>query len=82
LQVRVTFSPAEGGTLAVCDSGAAVPKGTAAQLFEAPVTSRTGLGVGLYHAAKQANQLGYRLALAVNEPGNVCFVLTRQTGVA
>jgi hypothetical protein len=41
--------------------------------------SHTGLGVGLYHAAKQAAQFGYRLTLAANEPGRVCFVLTRGT---
>jgi len=77
LQVRVTFSAARGGTLAVCDNGAAVVKSTTEQLFEAPVQSQTGLGVALYQSAKQANQLGYRLALAANEPGTVCFVLAR-----
>ncbi|HKU71089.1 MAG TPA: ATP-binding protein [Burkholderiales bacterium] len=80
VQVRVTFSAARGGTLAVCDNGAALAKGMADQLFEAPVTSQTGLGVGLYQSSKQAGQLGYRLALAANEPGMVCFVLTREGG--
>ena len=80
LLVRVAFSPARGGTLCVCDSGTAVPKSLAAQLFDAPVSSQNGLGVGLYHAAKQASRLGYRLTLAANEPGTVCFVLTRETG--
>jgi signal transduction histidine kinase len=78
LQVRVTFSSVRGGALAVCDSGAAVAKGVAADLFSAPVASRTGLGVGLYHAAQQAERLGYRLTLAANEPGRVCFFLTRE----
>ncbi|OGA38181.1 MAG: hypothetical protein A3G24_20405 [Betaproteobacteria bacterium RIFCSPLOWO2_12_FULL_62_13] len=78
LRVRVTFSPARGGTLTVCDNGAAVADGVAAQLFAAPVTSQTGLGVGLYHAAKQAERLGYCLALTANEPGRVCFALTRE----
>ena len=80
LQVRVTLSAARGGTLTVCDNGAAIAKTTESQLFEAPVPSQSGLGVGLYHSAKQASQLGYRLALAANEPGNVCFVLTREAG--
>ncbi len=78
LKVRVMFSPARGGTLTVCDNGAAISKNVVAELFEAPVASHTGLGVGLYHAAKQANLLGYRLALAANEPGRVCFLLTRE----
>ena len=80
LQVRVTLSAAHGGTLTVCDSGAAIAQSTASQLFEAPVPSHSGLGVGLYHSARQAAQLGYRLKLAANEPGTVCFVLTREEG--
>ncbi len=78
LQVRVTFSAARGGTLAVCDNGAAVVKSTTEQLFEAPVQSHTGLGVALYQSAKQAKQLGYRLVLAANDPGTVCFMLARE----
>jgi len=62
----------------VCDNGAAVPKNVADQLFDAPVTSQTGLGVGLYHSARQAAPLGYRLALTVNEQGRVCFELARE----
>ena len=80
VQVRVTFSAARGGTLAVCDNGAALAKGMADQLFEAPVPSQTGLGVGLYQSSRQAAQLGYRVALAANEPGTVCFMLTREGG--
>jgi signal transduction histidine kinase len=79
-QVRVTFSALAGGTLTVCDNGAAVPKATAAQLFETPVSSHTGLGVGLYHAAQQATDLGYRVTLVANEPGIVCFALARGDG--
>jgi signal transduction histidine kinase len=77
IQVRVTLSPARGGTLTVCDSGSAIAPATAEQLFEAPVTSQSGLGVALYQSSRQARQLGYRLALAANQPGTVCFVLTR-----
>ncbi|MFN7087123.1 MAG: hypothetical protein ACK4N4_10935 [Burkholderiales bacterium] len=78
LQVCVTFAAAGGGALTVCDSGAAISRGVAVQLFDSPVPSRTGLGVGLYHAAKQAQRLGYRLALTANETGRVCFVLARE----
>ena len=77
LQVRVTLSTARGGTLTVCDNGAPVADSVVEQLFDNPVQSQTGLGIGLFQAAKQALQAGYRLALAANEPGVVCFVLTR-----
>jgi signal transduction histidine kinase len=77
VQVRVTLSAERGGTLTVCDNGAAIEKEVAGQLFEAPVGSQTGLGIGLYHSARQAAQLGYRLALAANRAGSVCFTLTR-----
>jgi len=78
LLVRVTLSAARGGTLTVCDNGAAIANNVAEQLFDNPVQSQTGLGIGLFQAAKQAAQAGYRLALAANEPGMVCFVLTRE----
>jgi hypothetical protein len=33
------------------------------------------LGIGLYQAARQAEQLGYQLHVAYNEQGRVCFEL-------
>lgn len=82
VRVRVTFSPARGGTLAVCDDGAPVPAQLAGQILRAPVPSQSGLGVGLYQSARAAAEHGYRLALAANEPGRVCFVLTPEPGTA
>ena len=78
LQIHVTFSPAGGGRLTVCDTGRPVADGVAAKLFAVPVASHAGLGVGLYHAARHAVQLGYALALAANEDGRVCFELARK----
>ena len=75
--VHVAFDPA-GMTLSVTDSGAAIAKSLAAQLFSAPLPSNVGLGVGLYHAARYAAQHGYRLSLARNQPGDVCFRLARE----
>ena len=49
----------------------------AARLLAAPVPSQTGLGIGLYQASKQAQQLGYKLTLASNNDGRVCFELAR-----
>jgi len=42
------------------------------------VPSQYGLGVGLFQAAKQAGQLGYRLTLTSNDNGKVCFELARE----
>ena len=73
--IRAHFAPAQGGTLQVLDSGSAMPMAVAAKLFDAPVVSHTGLGIGLYQAARQANQLGYRLRVAQNAEGQVGFEL-------
>ena len=73
-EVHVAFDPA-CMTLSVTDSGAAIAKSLAAQLFSAPLPSNAGLGVGLYHAARFAAQHGYALSLAHNAPGEVCFRL-------
>lgn len=64
-----------GSSLRVCDDGSPIGASVAAHLFSGPVNSQTGLGIGLYQAAKQAEQLGYRLTIAENVPGHVCFEL-------
>ncbi|MBK9445009.1 MAG: HAMP domain-containing histidine kinase [Betaproteobacteria bacterium] len=70
---------AGGDLLSVSDNGAPLPDSLAAALFSAPVASETGLGIGLYHAARQAEALGYDLRLAENQPGEVRFELRRQS---
>ena len=77
INVEVVFDAARRA-LSVTDSGSAVPAAVAAELFSAPVASKFGLGVGLYHAAKYAAQHGYQLTLADNEPGAVRFMLAAQ----
>ena len=53
-----------------------VPAELASKLLRAPVDSRTGLGIGLYQAARQAEAAGFQLALRDNRDGEVCFALT------
>jgi hypothetical protein len=77
--IRVRASLEQSGAelvLRVCDTGSAVSGELAAGLLRAPVASSGGLGIGLYQAARQAEALGYRLALLANEDGEVCFVLS------
>jgi len=62
--------------VAVADTGSPVPRASAAALFREPVRSRTGLGIGLFQAARQAETLGWRLTLARNLPGEVRFELS------
>ena len=64
--------------LAVCDDGAAVEAGIAARLFLEPIERGAGLGIGLYHVARQARDAGYRVELASNRDGEVCFRLSRE----
>jgi signal transduction histidine kinase len=76
VQVRVELRcGAEQLALRVCDTGVAVPREIASSLMRAPVSSRGGLGIGLYQAARQADAAGYRLALESNRDGEVCFGL-------
>jgi C4-dicarboxylate-specific signal transduction histidine kinase len=77
LRVRASLADRDGLALRVADSGSAVPAETANALMRAPVPSRAGLGIGLYQAARQAEALGYRLALEKNEDGDVRFALRR-----
>lgn len=61
--------------LSVCDSGSAIPQGLAEQLLHTVVESDDGLGVGLFQAARWAEQSGYCLLLQENRTGKVCFEL-------
>ncbi len=65
----------DGLVLRVRDSGTAVPEDVAASLMRAPVRSASGLGIGLYQAARLAESGGYGLALERNNDGDVCFAL-------
>lgn len=62
-------------TLTVTDSGSSAPEHVARNLFQSPVTSDFGLGVGLYQAARQAARQGYRLSLENNRSGQVSLTL-------
>ena len=80
LRISVSFQPDAGGRLTICDTGKAIPQAVATRLFAAPVPSQNGLGIGLYQASKQAQQLGYQLTLESNSDGRVCFELARSGG--
>jgi len=75
--LEITVALSAGPRLRVCDTGAPVPAAIAEDLLLAPVASDSGLGVGLFQAAKFAERSGYRLKLAENRGGNVCFELVR-----
>lgn len=75
--VRIELLDTRGPGLRVCDDGEAVPPDLVEQLFERPVASKSGLGIGLYQASAQAQQHGYGLRLTENRDGAVCFEMTR-----
>ena len=80
VSVSVAIQP-EPPRLIVCDSGAAVPESIAVSLLRGVVVSENGLGIGLYQAARWAEQLDYRLMLVSNRAGKVCFELRAGEGV-
>ncbi len=78
LQLELVRNDA-GFELMVCDNGSAMADAIAASLFVGPVSSESGYGIGLYHAARYAQAAGYRLELAENRAGRVCFRLRLET---
>ena len=76
VRIRVTLTCGERVALRVCDTGHAVQPELATMLLRAPVVSRSGLGIGLYQAARQAEASGYLLELKENRDGEVCFALS------
>ena len=76
IDITVSLVSDDGGTaLSVFDTGSGVDAEVVSSLFKAPVTSRHGLGIGLYQAAVHAEQLGYRLELEENGRSGVRFEL-------
>lgn len=73
LAISIRFAE---GSLIVADDGQAIAPALAGSLLSEPVSSEDGLGVGLYHAARQAEGVGYALALVENRPGCVAFRLS------
>ncbi|MEM7540801.1 MAG: ATP-binding protein [Pseudomonadota bacterium] len=65
--------------LSVRDDGEAISAALTKRLFEKPVESADGLGIGLYQITRFADQLGYRFFLADNRDGEVCFKLVRES---
>jgi hypothetical protein len=78
IRVQVELGRNEAGfELVFCDNGSPIPDPVASNLFLGPVSSESGYGIGLYHAARYANAAGYRLELAENRAGRVCFRLAQ-----
>jgi K+-sensing histidine kinase KdpD len=77
LRILVRLQWKDGFALSVCDDGAPVPNSLAAQLFNSPVQSNSGLGVGMYQAARFAREQGYEIALSSNQQGQVCFTMAQ-----
>ena len=61
--------------LSICDDGEAIAAEIEDSLFAQPVSSGSGMGIGLYQAAIMAQAFQYQLELSQNEPGRVCFNL-------
>ena len=66
--------------LSVCDNGDAIDEEIEGSLFTKPVSSGSGMGIGLYQSAIMAHAFNYELELSQNEPGRVCFNLFQHLG--
>lgn len=78
LRIQVTLDCRSSIEFRVCDSGRAIPVELERDLFRAPVQSHSGLGIGLYHAARHAEANGFSLGLLKNRDGEVCFSFSRK----
>ena len=77
LRILARLQWSGGFVLSVCDDGQPVPDSLVKTLFNSPVQSNSGLGVGMYQVARFAREQGYEVALSSNEPGRVCFTMAR-----
>lgn len=76
LKISVIFGvDRNSASLTISDDGSAIVPARANALLHSPITSEDGLGIGLYHAARQAEANGYQLSLTENSQGAVAFKL-------
>ena len=61
--------------LSVSDTGSAIAKQIAQQLFSEVVSSHDGFGIGLYQCYELAKNHGYELSIGDNSDGCVSFIL-------
>ena len=73
IKVVIYDDPDRGFCIDVADTGKAISAQVANDLFKKHIASPNGLGVGLYHAAQDSKQAGYKLSLAENVNGAVRF---------
>lgn len=77
IRIAVHLAVSDAGVcLSVCDNGSALREEITRLLFKQPIRSDAGLGIGLFHAARQAELEGYSLGLKSSVAGKVCFELT------
>lgn len=80
IEVKIEIAiAAENTVLSITDTGSAIPGSAADELFRSPIANsrRSGYGIGLFQAFRQADELGYVLILASNRAGEVRFELRR-----
>ncbi len=75
-----TLSNHEMIMVTVCDNGGSIDPEVENQLFNKPVSSGRGMGIGLYQSAIMARTFNYELELTNNESGRVCFSLFQHRG--
>jgi len=66
--------------ITICDDGKRMSEEIENQLFNKPVSSGRGMGIGLYQSAIMARTFNFELELANNQSGNVCFRLIQHLG--
>ena len=66
--------------LSVCDDGEPISPDIENSLFSKPVSSGSGMGIGLYQSAIMAHAFNFELELSQNERGRVCFNLYQHLG--
>jgi signal transduction histidine kinase len=77
IEISVEYSDNPSPSLSITDTGSAISNAAMEKLFHAPIvgTPTSGLGIGLFQAAKQAEQEGFGLGVEGNEIGCVRFAL-------
>ena len=77
-EVKVVVELLEGPALVVRDNGSEIPEAVHKRMFNAPLPSSAGMGIGLYQLALNAAREKYQIYVDANEEGDVAFKLEKE----
>ena len=75
--MKIEIELANGPSLIIRDNGSVIPPEIENKIFNSPLPSKEGMGIGLFQLALNAKKNNYQIFVEANSPGEVAFKLEK-----